>query len=111
LFPGRKRITFRCEKCGDQIEFDLPPEKGKSLFPSPDQDKPLQPEKGVTPAPTAHDITEVQALKSKIRMTLMGFLPPMAQDNPQEKDYPEAGYGCQGCLDVSAEHLHVLNHT
>ena len=79
LFPERKRITFRCEKCGDQIEFDLPLEKGKSLFPSPDQDKPLQPEKGVAAPPTAHDITEVQALKSKIRMTLMGFLPPMAQ--------------------------------
>lgn len=78
LFPGRKRITFCCEKCGDQIEFDFPLEKGKSLLPS-DQDKSLQSEKGVAQAPTAHDITEVQALKSKIRMALTGFLPPMAQ--------------------------------
>jgi len=37
--------------------------------------------------------------------------PKLAQNNPQEKDYPEAGYGCQGCLDVSAEHRHVLNRT
>jgi len=79
LLPQQKRITFKCKKCDCQIKFARPQVKEEGISPIPSDDKASQTEKRTIQVPTEHDPVKVQALKSKIRMCLMGFIPPVAQ--------------------------------
>jgi HD-like signal output (HDOD) protein len=78
LLPDRESIIFNCRKCGGQIRFTRPSTgAGRS--------GPISSGKDVTPreethvqVPAEQDPAKVRALKSKIRMCLMGFIPPVA---------------------------------
>lgn len=78
FLPRRKIITFSCEKCGDKIRFASPLMKDEGRFPKSPEDTLSQPEKGTPKAPSTHDVEKVRALKRKIRMSLMGFIPSIA---------------------------------
>jgi len=78
LLPQRRVVTFKCKKCDCQIRFDRPQMREKGLSPIPSDDTSSQTERRSIQAPAEHDPAKVQALKSKIRMCLMGFIPPVA---------------------------------
>ena len=78
LLPDREIIIFNCRKCGGQIRFTRPSTGADRSRPvSPGQDTPRQ-EDGQIQVPAQQDPAKVRALKSKIRMCLMGFIPPVA---------------------------------
>ncbi|MBW1781972.1 MAG: zinc-ribbon domain-containing protein [Deltaproteobacteria bacterium] len=70
LLPQGERIAFTCEKCGNKIAYS-PPTSSKDARP--------QPERPAPKASPTHDIKKVRALKRKIRLSLMGFIPAVAQ--------------------------------
>jgi len=76
--PHRKIIAVRCKKCGNLIRFVRPLENGADAVPAPSNHRVSTVEKGPPPAASKHDPAKVRALKRKIRMCLMGFIPPIA---------------------------------
>ena len=76
FLPKCETIEFKCEQCSHQIQIARPPMNEKA---SPSDDKGPQPVKRDVERPVEHDARKVRALKRKIRMYLMGFVPPIAQ--------------------------------
>lgn len=79
LLPKDETIAFTCETCRCQIQIARPLAGETRPFESSSEDELTQPEKGHVREAAAHDPEKVRALKSKIRMYLMGFIPPIAQ--------------------------------
>jgi predicted Zn finger-like uncharacterized protein len=78
LLPQRKTIAFKCKRCGSLIQFARSPVKEQDPTPIPSGNKASQTETRDIQAPAEPDAAKVRALKSKIRMCLMGFIPPVA---------------------------------
>ena len=76
--PHRKIVTVRCKKCGNLIRFVHPLENGADAVSAPSNHRVSSVEKGPPQAAPRHDPAKVRALKQKIRMCLMGFIPPIA---------------------------------
>jgi len=79
LLPQGKTVAFKCKKCNCQIRFARPQEKEKGTSPMVPGDNVSAPRDRSVQAPAEHDPAKVRALTSKIRMCLMGFIPPVAQ--------------------------------
>ncbi len=79
LLPRGGKFSFKCEKCGNQIHVAPPLMKEMGPIPKTPVDERSEPAKGTVPDSAAHDTAKVQALKRKIRMSLMGFVPSVAQ--------------------------------
>lgn len=73
----REKSSFQCEKCGEQIQLNTAAEKNSVPGPHASPSKRAEPQTRIPPK-SSHDSAKVEALKSRIRMSLMGFIPPVA---------------------------------
>jgi len=79
FLPQREKIAFNCKKCGCKIAFAHPLFENHVSSRKPAGDHASGVQRQSAQETVTHDPAGVRAFKSKVRMCLMGSIPPVAQ--------------------------------